>query len=133
MTYTPPTKPPWDTADSPPKEGLPHHRAAALIRDMDADDFEPLKRDIAENGQIESIKTLGGEILDSRHRERACLLGEAVGDDPIGVPNSAAEAPFARHAEAVGDAFRPSRRFQGTHGHREAVAAEHFQAPKLPE
>ncbi len=52
--------------------GRKPHRITGLFPDMDADAYEALKADIARNGVQEPIVVHGGQILDGRHRDRAC-------------------------------------------------------------
>lgn len=47
---------------------------------MGADEFEALKRDIAEHGQREPIVMVDGELVDGRNRLRAC---EELGIEPV--------------------------------------------------
>lgn len=51
---------------------LPFHPLAELFPLMNGAEFEGLKADIAEHGQLEVIVTLDGSILDGRNRYRAC-------------------------------------------------------------
>jgi ParB-like chromosome segregation protein Spo0J len=67
------------------------HPAADMFPQMDEQDFQVLKADIAQNGLRESIITYRSHILDGRHRNRACkelgmepLLREYAGTDPEG-------------------------------------------------
>lgn len=54
------------------------HPACDLFPAMSADEFAALVADIREHGVREPITTLGGAILDGRHRWRAC---EQIGID----------------------------------------------------
>jgi len=72
-------------------EQLTPHAAAEIFPQMDEGNFQELKDDIAANGQQEPIVTYQGQILDGRHRYRACtelgiepLIREYEGDDPWG-------------------------------------------------
>jgi len=51
---------------------LQPHPLAAIIPPMSEAEFEDLKEDIRVNGQMETITTCDGMILDGRHRYRAC-------------------------------------------------------------
>jgi len=66
------------------------HRLAEYFPLLEGDEFEQLKQDIAENGQLEPIVTYEGQILDGVNRYRACLevgmlpdMKEFNGDDPL--------------------------------------------------
>lgn len=66
------------------------HPAANIFPLLEGDEFEALKADISEHGQIEPIITLDGNILDGRNRYRACVsLGvnprcqDIETDDPL--------------------------------------------------
>jgi len=72
-------------------EQLTPHAAAEIFPQMDEGNFQELKDDIAVNGQREQIVTYQDQILDGRHRYRACtelgikpLIREYQGDDPFG-------------------------------------------------
>ena len=56
------------------------HPVCDLFPEMDAEEYEQLKADIEKNGQIDPIiVTSKGEIIDGRHRYRACQsLGKRV-------------------------------------------------------
>lgn len=58
----------------------PIHPAAELFPPMDEVAFAALKADIAEHGQREPILLLDGQLLDGRHRLRAC---EQLGLEPL--------------------------------------------------
>jgi hypothetical protein len=67
------------------------HDLAAIFPMMDADEFEALKDDIAENGLVNPIMLYEGKILDGRNRYNACLDTKTEptyetyeGDDPVG-------------------------------------------------
>lgn len=51
----------------------PHHPAAALMPRMSPEDYAALRRDIEENGLLEPIGLLDGQVLDGRHRQDICL------------------------------------------------------------
>jgi hypothetical protein len=51
----------------------PLHPAAALFPEMDAEAFAALVASIAAHGQLEPCVLLDGQLLDGRHRWRACL------------------------------------------------------------
>lgn len=66
------------------------HKFANLFPMMENVEFNELKKDIKENGLIESVITLENKILDGRNRYKACKeLGiepkkkEFVGNDPL--------------------------------------------------
>jgi hypothetical protein len=68
------------------------HPLANLLPDMTAEEYEGLKASIKERGQEVPILLLNGQILDGRHRYRACLdLGiepvtkEIATADPLGL------------------------------------------------
>jgi ParB-like chromosome segregation protein Spo0J len=72
-------------------EQLTPHAAAEIFPPMDEGNFQELKEDIAANGQREQIVTYQGQILDGRHRYRACTelsieprIREYEGNDPSG-------------------------------------------------
>ena len=67
------------------------HRLSNLFPDMTADEFEALKQDIAARGLLDPIWTFEGQVLDGRHRLRACdETGQPAsfrayeGRDPLG-------------------------------------------------
>jgi hypothetical protein len=49
------------------------HRLAEYFPLLEGDEFEQLKQDIAENGQLEPIVVYENQILDGVNRYRACL------------------------------------------------------------
>ena len=51
---------------------LTFHRFCNLLPDMSGDDFTALKDDIMQNGLINPITTFNGQILDGKHRYKAC-------------------------------------------------------------
>ena len=54
------------------------HPVCYIFPEMDKDQFEALSTDIAKNGLLTPIVTYKGQIIDGRHRYRACLiLGKA--------------------------------------------------------
>ena len=59
------------------------HPIAALLPDMSEEEFSELVEDIRLNGQLVPIVKLGDEILDGRHRWRAC---EELGIAPHTTP-----------------------------------------------
>ena len=72
------------------EEKLLAHPAADILPNMADDEFEKLKEDIAEHGLHHEIVRCDGQILDGRHRYRACLeigleprFREYDGDDPV--------------------------------------------------
>ena len=72
------------------------HPAADIFPEMPQEEFEKLKDDIAENGLHQDIVLYEGQILDGRHRYRACQeIGLTPsfeyhdGDDPFGYVVSA--------------------------------------------
>jgi len=48
------------------------HPLSELFPPMSTEEFADLKASIKENGQREPVLTLNGEVLDGRHRARAC-------------------------------------------------------------
>jgi ParB-like chromosome segregation protein Spo0J len=78
------------------EESLKAHKYANLFPMMDDEALERLSWDITENGQLESILTYNGLVLDGRNRLAACELAEVEprfteykGKDPLGVVISA--------------------------------------------
>ena len=66
-----------ETRDNP--VGYPVSRLASALPAMPGLDYEGLKEDIRQNGQREPIAVLDNEIVDGRHRLRAC---EELGIEP---------------------------------------------------
>lgn len=69
--------------------GLEPHALCAVFPDMDTEDYECLKENVAVNGVLHAIVLLYGQILDGRHRYRAamelhmeCPCIEFAGQDP---------------------------------------------------
>lgn len=61
----------WDFASD---ENRGFHEAADIFPRMTDDEFESFKKDIAENGLQTAIVTIpNGQIIDGRHRWRACM------------------------------------------------------------
>jgi ParB-like chromosome segregation protein Spo0J len=65
------------------------HPLAEMIPAMSEEEFADLKADIEANGQAEPITLYRGDVLDGRHRSRACeelsiqpLIREYTGDQP---------------------------------------------------
>ena len=52
---------------------VPHHKIAAMHRDMSDSEFESIKLDIELNGQIVPVITYKGKLVDGRHRQRALI------------------------------------------------------------
>jgi N6-adenosine-specific RNA methylase IME4/ParB-like chromosome segregation protein Spo0J len=50
-----------------------HHEIVKLIPEMSAEEFEALKKNIAEHGLHEDILVHDAKLNDGRHRERACI------------------------------------------------------------
>lgn len=70
---------------------LPLHPLAELFPAMNAEEFEGFKASIEAHGQKEPIETYKGQVIDGRHRQRACaelglipLYVEFTGPDPLG-------------------------------------------------
>ena len=70
---------------------LTSHPAADIFPQMNASDYRKLKADIEKNRLHEEIITYKGQILDGRHRYRACTeagidtrFRNYEGDDPVG-------------------------------------------------
>jgi hypothetical protein len=67
------------------------HPLAELFPPMSDDDYQALKADIARRGQINPLTVQGGQVLDGRHRWRACfemgilchVRDLAAGVDPV--------------------------------------------------
>lgn len=57
---------------TPSKHKLKIHPICDMVPKMSAEAYEALKSDIQKNGQIDPIWVKGGEIIDGRHRYRAC-------------------------------------------------------------
>ena len=74
------------------------HLTASLFPEMSPEEYASLKADIAEHGLIEPIRTHKGQILDGRHRYKACQeLGikprfQAWRGDPVALVWSANSA-----------------------------------------
>jgi len=73
------------------REELTPHPAANILPQMNRADFEALKTDIVTNGLREGIVIYDDQILDGRHRYRACLeagieptFRQYKGDNPVG-------------------------------------------------
>jgi len=49
------------------------HPIANLFPSMTGEEFEQLKASISDIGQLEPIVTLNGQVIDGRHRLRACI------------------------------------------------------------
>jgi len=67
------------------------HPIADIFPPMSADEYADLVQDIRERGLLEPVWLYDGQVLDGRHRSRACQeLGiepetrEYTGDDPLG-------------------------------------------------
>ncbi len=54
-------------------ERVPHHKLASEHRNMNDAEFESLKLDIQENGQILPVILYKGKLVDGRHRQRALI------------------------------------------------------------
>ena len=72
------------------KTELSFHPAANVLPQMNGADFEALKTDIVTNGLREGIVIYDDQILDGRHRYRACLeagiaptFRQYKGDNPV--------------------------------------------------
>ncbi len=55
------------------------HKAALAMPEMSKDDFAKLKADISKHGLLCPVETLNGEVIDGRHRLKAC---RQVGIEP---------------------------------------------------
>lgn len=53
-------------------DGLPIHQVCAIFPEIDAEDFIALRDDIQAKGLMDPIWTHDGQIIDGRHRYRAC-------------------------------------------------------------
>lgn len=68
------------------------HEAAKVMPEMLAQEFNELKADIERNGQLVPIELLDGQIIDGRHRQRACVdLGIEPEYVDVRIPGSPAE------------------------------------------
>jgi ParB-like nuclease domain len=56
------------------------HEVCSLFPDMTPDEFRELTTDISQRGQLDPIWTYEGQIIDGRHRYRACCI---LSRDPI--------------------------------------------------
>ena len=63
----------------PPRQEFPVSEYAMLFPDMDPGDYERLVSSIRDGGLLEPVAVWRGEVLDGRHRLRACL---ETGVDP---------------------------------------------------
>lgn len=69
-------------------ERIPHHEISSQHRDMNDMEFESLKLDIENNGQLIPILLYRGKIVDGRHRQRA-LIELGIHDIKcISIPNN---------------------------------------------
>lgn len=67
-----PAAPPAQSAASLHLPTYTNHPVANLFPDMSGKEFDELKASISHNGQLQPIVALGAEILDGRHRLKAC-------------------------------------------------------------
>lgn len=107
------------------------HPAADIFPLIDGEAFEALVDDIAQNGLVHPIVTIGGKVLDGRNRMRACYAAmiepefvEYRGDDPFGYVLSANLS--RRHLDASQRAMVAARA-------REAMAISTASEEKSPE
>jgi N6-adenosine-specific RNA methylase IME4/ParB-like chromosome segregation protein Spo0J len=77
-------------------ETLTVHRLAGLVPEMLPDEYGALVADVRAHGLLEPIVLFQGQVLDGRHRYRACLetgteprFRPYEGDDPLGFVVSA--------------------------------------------
>ena len=56
------------------------HPFAAIIPEMSERDYQELKADIENNGQLEPILIYRGQVIDGRHRLKAC---QELGRTPV--------------------------------------------------
>jgi len=56
----------------PMPKRLPVHPVALAFPEMPEEQFQALKADIRDNGQQECVITFNGQVIDGRHRARAC-------------------------------------------------------------
>lgn len=54
-------------------ETVAHHEIADKHREMSDEEFQALKLDIEQNGQLVAIITYRGKLVDGRHRQRALI------------------------------------------------------------
>jgi ParB-like chromosome segregation protein Spo0J len=71
---------------------IPLHAVTALFPDMSESEFEELKRDIEQHNLREPIVTYRGQVIDGRHRLRACC--------ELGI------MPITREWDGQGDLYR---------------------------
>lgn len=71
---------------------MKEHPLSYTFPHMSESDFETLKSDIEQNGQVEPIVIYQGQILDGRHRNRAC---RELGINPKTVPLPDTADPLA--------------------------------------
>ena len=92
------------------------HKAALAMPAMSEDDFGKLKADIEKHGLLCPIETLSGQVIDGRHRLKACTQ---LGIEPVFVeanPNGQTPAEYVWSLNA--------ERRHLTKSQRAAVAAE---------
>jgi hypothetical protein len=101
--------------------GIETHSAANIFPAMTAAEFGALKADIASHGLREPLWLYQGQILDGRHRARACSdLGiepdvqEYAGDDPVAFVVSL--NLHRRHLDTSQRALVAARLATNTHG-----------------
>ena len=101
--------------------GLKPHAMAGLYPDMEADEFSLLCKSIKATGLGVPVVIYEGQVIDGRHRLRACeVVGveprfeEYVGDDPDGFAFGLNEA--RRHLDVAARAKVASRRANAQRG-----------------
>jgi N6-adenosine-specific RNA methylase IME4 len=119
---------------------LAAHPLAALIPDMAPAEYEALRADIAERGLLAPVVLYEGQILDGRHRYRACrevsaepLYTTYTGDDPVAYVVSVnikrrhlAPSQLAVVALAVEQAYAPKARERQLAGLKQHQAVRPF-------
>ena len=120
------------------------HTAALLVRDMSEVEYAVFRDDIAANGLREPIKVLDGEIIDGRHRMRACRetgtpprFETVETDDPWGYVRSAniarrhlSVAERAMEAASVATRTREDRKEYNTGKSPDVAAPTQEEAAK---
>lgn len=107
--------------------GLEPHALCAVFPDMDTEDYECLRENVATNGVLHAIVLLNGQILDGRHRYRAamelhmeCPCIEFAGQDPqqfvIAANAARRNLTASQRALAIVSVFKWRARGSNQHG-----------------